>query len=155
MLEIVVDAGHRDDARVFGSFIPALPGRLFEPVENAPDERRDERDARFCARNRLVKAEEQGQVAVDALFLENFRGTDALPRRRDLDEHALPRGTGGLVLTNEVPRLLDRLLGVEREPRVDLRRYAAGNDRQDAQPELDAEPIDRTLHDRLFAAVRP
>lgn len=56
------------------------------------DEGRDEGDARLSARDGLPEAEEEREVAVDAvLLLELARGLDAPPGRGDLDEDALAR----------------------------------------------------------------
>ena len=82
-------------------------------------------DAGLGARDRLVHAEQQRQVAVDALLLEDLGGADAFPGRRDLDQHAVARRAGGLVLRDQVAALLDRRRGVERQPGVDLGRHAA------------------------------
>ena len=58
---------------------------------------------------------------------------------------------GRLVLADELARLVDGRLGVEREARVDLGRDAAGDDLEDPQAELDAEAVDGRLHDGLGA----
>jgi hypothetical protein len=80
-----------------GSSAPdvVLAGVLLVPVEDAADEGRDEGDLGLGAGDGLVQAEEQGQVAVDALLLEDLGGLDALPGGGDLDEDA-SRGDAGL-----------------------------------------------------------
>ena len=85
------------DARVFGRR-DVLDAALLEiPVVDPADERRDQRDARLGAGDGLGKAEEQRQVAVDALFLEPLGGADAFPGRGDLDQDALAIDAVGLV----------------------------------------------------------
>ena len=69
--------------------------------------------------------------------LELTRGLDALPGRRDLDEHALLGDPDRLVESNKLLRLLLRALLVEGQARVDLRRDAARDDGEDLLSELD------------------
>jgi hypothetical protein len=90
-----------------------------------------------------VNAEEQGQVAVDALLLEDLRCANAFPRRGELDEHAIAPDARGLVLRRERARLRNARLGVEREARVDLGGDATRDDLEDLEAELDGEAIDR------------
>ena len=76
-------------ARILAPARSLLAGRLLVPVEDAADEGRDERHLRLGAGDRLVQAEEQREVAVDALLLEDLGGADAFPGRRELDQDAL------------------------------------------------------------------
>jgi hypothetical protein len=146
VLEVIVDGGHRDHARVFLGRVAVAARRLLEPVEDATDERRDERDLGLGAGDGLVETEEEREVAVNALLLEDLGGADALPRRRELDEDPLPPDAQLLVLAHEEPRLGDARVGVERESGVHLGRDAAGNDLQDPRAELDGQPVDGKLH---------
>ena len=84
-------------ARIVGALI-VLARVLLVPVENAADEGRDERDARFGAGDRLVQAEEQRQVAVDAFLLEHLGGADAFPGGGDLDQDAVAADAGLVIL---------------------------------------------------------
>lgn len=58
-------------------------------THDTADEGRDEGDASLGAGDGLAEAEEEGEVAVDALLLEVAGGLDALPGRGDLDENAV------------------------------------------------------------------
>jgi hypothetical protein len=87
---------------------------------------------------------------MDPLLFEDLGSADAFPGRRDLDEYALPGHARRFVLLDERVRLLDRLFRVVRQPGVDLRRDAAGDDAQDAEPELDAESVDGPTHDGVL-----
>src|ERR1035441_434643 len=62
MFVVVVDGGDGLNARVVRAGV-VLARVLLVPIENAADERRDQRDLRLRRRNCLVQAEEQGQVA--------------------------------------------------------------------------------------------
>ena len=62
---------------------------LHVPVENAADEGRDQKHAGLRAGLGLGLGEQEREIAVDAFLLEDLRGADALPGRRDLDQDAL------------------------------------------------------------------
>ncbi len=99
-------------SRVFGGRI--IPACVFlVPVENPADERRNERDARFRACDGLMQAEEQRQIAVNALFFEHFAGANAFPCGRDLDQNAITGDSGAVVLVNDLAAFGDGGLGVE------------------------------------------
>lgn len=114
------------------------PHNLRVKVTHTADEGRDERDARLGTRNGLAEAEQEREVAVDAVVaLELARSLDTLPGRRDLDEDALLLDAERLVEGNELLRLrLGRLL-VEGQTSVDLGGDTAGDDLQDLLAELD------------------
>ena len=116
--------------------------RLPVPVVDAADEGRDERDAGLGAGHGLREAEQQRQVAVDAVALEALGSADALPGARDLDEHAVARDAGGFVELDQPARLDLGRLGVEAEPRVHLRRDAPGDQLQDAAAEAHEQVVD-------------
>ncbi len=80
-LVVVVDLGHGVDAGIVGGSV-VLAGVLLVPVEDAADERRDQGDLGLGAGDRLVQAEEQRQIAVDALFFEDPRRPGCLPMWR-------------------------------------------------------------------------
>lgn len=86
-LVVVENGADALDTRVFVGGEVLLHGGLV-PIEDATDERRDEEGAGFGGSNGLYKRKHQGQVAVDALFLEDFCGFDALPSRGNLDQNA-------------------------------------------------------------------
>lgn len=52
-LVVIVDLGHRHDAWVLLAGVRRAPGGLLVPVEDAADERRDERHFGLGARDRL------------------------------------------------------------------------------------------------------
>ena len=56
------------------------------PVINATDKRGDQRHTGFGARHSLRKAEQERQLALNALFLENFGRPYTLPGARDFDQ---------------------------------------------------------------------
>jgi len=103
---------------------------------------------RLGARDGLVVAEGEREVAVDAFLFGALRRLDAFPRRRDLDEDAIALRARRLVHRDELVCLVDRLLRVVGESRVDLGRDPARNDLEDAKTELDGESIDRLFDDR-------
>ncbi|MFT3776451.1 MAG: hypothetical protein QM820_64750 [Minicystis sp.] len=85
--------------------------------------------------------------------MPSFSSTSAarMPSHVDaiLDQHPLARGARRLVELDEVAALGDGRLGVVGEPRVDLGGDAPRHDLQDAQPEVDRQPIDGEPHDPL------
>ena len=133
LLEVVVDARHRLHAGIVvlgnlgAAFLPV-------PVVDPADERRDQRHPGFGARHRLREAEEQRQVAVDALAFQLLGGLDALPGAAELDQHPLPVHARGLVEPDQLARLGDGGVGVEAEPRIHFGGHAAGDDLQDLLP---------------------
>ena len=102
------------------------------------DEGRDESHASLSASDRLSEAEEEGEVAVDAIITLELAGSlDALPRRGDLDEDALLLDADRLVERDKFLRLLFRGLLVEGETCVNLGGDTARDDLQDLLAELD------------------
>jgi hypothetical protein len=158
LLVVVEDLLHALHARVRRAVVLCVRVLLLVPVEDlrrarehyvklgraggthAADERRDQGDARLSARDGLTEAEEEREVAVDALALELARGLDALPRRGDLDQHALLLDADALVERDERLGLGDRAGLVEGEARVDLGRDAAGDDLEDLRAEVHELP---------------
>src|SRR5262249_37823475 len=104
LLEVVVNPGDRNDPRVFvsGDVAAAL---LLVPVVDAADERRDQRHPRLGAGHGLGEAEEERQVAVDALALELFGGANAFPGAGELDEDAFPADPRPLIHAGQLARL--------------------------------------------------
>ena len=107
--------------------------RLHVPVENAADEGRDQEDAGLGAGHGLGSAEQQREVAVDALVLEHLGGADAFPGRGDLDQDALAADAALLVGGDDRAGLGDRRLGVEGEVGIDLGRDPARHDARRAR----------------------
>ena len=134
LLVVVVDGGDGLDAGVVCAGV-VLAGVLLVPVEDAADEGGDEGDLGFGAGDGLVEAEEQGHVAVDALFFEDLGGLDALPGGGELDEDALAGDAGGFVLLDDVAGGRDGLVDVVGEAGVDLGGDAAGDDLEDLEAE--------------------
>ncbi len=119
--------------------------RLLVPVVDAADEGRDERDAGLGAGDGLGEGKQQGQVAVDALFLEPLGGADALPGAGDLDQDALRANPGLGVEGDQLFGLDHGRLGVEGKSGVDLGRYPPGDVFKDFAPEADEKLVDHRL----------
>ena len=85
------------------------------------------------------------------LRLELARRLDTLPRRRDLDQHALARDTDGFVQLNQLDGLVDRRARIERQASIDLRRHAARDDLEDLFSERHEQAVYGMLHDLLAA----
>ena len=147
LLEVVVDPRHRRDARVLVGGDVRDAAFLLVPVVDAADERRDQRDPGLGAGDRLGEAEQQRQVAVDALVLELLGGPDALPGAGDLDQDALAVDARLLVHADQLAGLGQGALGVEAEAGIDLGRDAAGDDLEDLAAEVD----EQLVHERLGA----
>eukprot|EP00754_Rhynchopus_humris_P018783 Rhum_TRINITY_DN14614_c20_g1::Rhum_TRINITY_DN14614_c20_g1_i1::g.104443::m.104443 len=159
LLVVVVDLRHALDTRVVQAREVLRRLRRLVPVEDASHERRDQRHARLRARHRLREGEEQRQVAVDALGLELPAGLDALPRGRELDEHAVLRHAGLLVQRDDLARLGDAAVLVEGQAGVHLRRHTLRHVLQDLQAEVDGQLRRRlvkhlSLRLAVLAAVR-
>ena len=130
------------------------------PVEDAADEGRDQERLGVRRRDRLDDREDQRHVAVDPLGLQPPDGFHSFPGRCDLDEDPLAVDSALLIEPDQLVRLGDRALGVERQVRVDLGRHAARDDLGHLGPEIDgdsvghvgdsrpltASPMDRFLH---------
>ena len=97
--------------------------------------------------------EEQREVAVDAFLLQLLGGFDSGPRGGDLDEDALPGDAGTFILFDNGPRLLHRLLRVERQPRVDLGGNAPGNDLEDLFAERDGQVLEGQLRHLVVGGI--
>lgn len=98
------------DTRVGITFVGAVVGLvLLVPVQDTPDEGRDESDTSFGAGNCLAEAKEESKVAVDVFVLFEFTsGLNAFPRRCDLDENTLSRDTDGFVERNQLLCLVNK-----------------------------------------------
>ena len=87
-LIVVVDARDGGNSRILVGRNLRATLRFPIPIINAADERGDQRHTSFSARHSLRKAEQERQIAVDAVFLENFGAPYALPGAGYLDQHA-------------------------------------------------------------------
>lgn len=105
LLVVVEDLLDADNTGVFVAF-EVLSGSLLVPVQDAADEGGDKGDVRLGASDGLGKAEEEGEVAVDAVVTFEFASSlDTLPCGRDLDQDAVLLDADGLVES-------DKLLGL-------------------------------------------
>ena len=143
-LVVVVDRADRLDAGILLALI-VLAGGCLVPVEDAADEGRDELHAGFGAGNGLGEGEQQGEVAVDAFLFEHFGGLDAFPGGGDLDEDAVAGVAFLFVGGDELARLGDGALGVERKAGVHFGGDAAGDDLEDFQAEEDQDAVENRL----------
>lgn len=114
---------------------------ISELTKDTADEGRDEGDTSLSAGNGLGEAEEEGEVAVDALLLESAGSLDTLVGGGNLDEDALLVNAELLVLGNEGVSLGLGGLGVEGEAGVDLGGDTAGDDLEDLTAEEDEELV--------------
>mmetsp|Transcript_55277 Transcript_55277/g.131288 ORF Transcript_55277/g.131288 Transcript_55277/m.131288 type:complete len:336 (-) Transcript_55277:8-1015(-) len=145
LLVVVVDLLDGEHAGVLLVGVLLLV-RSLVPVEDTADEGRDEGRLRLGTCHRLVEVEEEGHVAGDPLLLQNACRLDALPGRRDLDQD--PRLVDALLLVepDDLPRLVQSRLNVEREARVHLRGDVSGHQLRDLRPEGDGEAVDGIHH---------
>src|SRR6516165_10069851 len=85
---VAVDVRHGADPGILvGGEV--LSARLLVPVVDAAHERRDQNGASLSAGDRLGPVQQQRHVALHTLALEDLCSTYSLPRRCELDEHAL------------------------------------------------------------------
>ncbi len=154
-LVVVVDRGDGLDAGVVGAVVVAVGLVLLVPVENAAYEGRDEGGLGFGGGDGLVDAEEEGHVAVDALFFEDLGGLDALPCGGELDEDAVAGDAGLVVHGDDVAGLRDGLFGVVGEAGVDLGGDAAGDDVEDLEAEGYVEMLEGLLGEVCSEALGP
>jgi hypothetical protein len=107
-------------------------------MTHSTDERRNQCHACLGACDGLGEAKEKGEVAVNSLVaLELARSLDALPGRRDLDEHAFFLDSDGIVERDELSGLGLGSLLVEGETSVDFGGDPAGDDGEDLFAKFD------------------
>ena len=138
LLVVVEDLADRLNTRVVFILVGRSGLVLLVPIQNTADEGRDQSDTSLCASNGLAEAEEEGQVAMNAVIaLQLAGGLDTLPGGGDLDEDTVLLDTDGLVESNELLGLrLGRLL-VEGQTGVDLCRDTTWDDLENLLAELD------------------
>src|SRR5208283_2285906 len=102
LLVVVVNARYGCNTRILVGryFCSAL--LLLVPIVNPAYERRDEGNARLGASYCLGKAEQKGQIAVDALRFKDLRCPDSFPGARNLNQNSVPRNPFLFVETNEL-----------------------------------------------------
>jgi len=122
LLVVVVNLGDGLNTRVLLVLVSRSGLVLLVPVQNTPDEGRDEGGASLGASNGLTETEQESEVAVDLVItLEFTGGLDTLPAGSDLDENTFLGDPDGLVELDQVPglhqgtslvkRLLEREIG--------------------------------------------
>src|SRR5208337_3059479 len=104
-LVVIVNARHGCNTRILvGSYLcSTVPFPV--PIVNPANEGGDESNARFGASYRLGKAEQKGQIAVDAFQFKDLRCPDSLPGTRNLDQNSIPRKSFLFVEGNELSGL--------------------------------------------------
>ena len=152
-LEVVEDAGHGDHTRIFRTRIGITTGFRLEPIENATDERGDQGDSCLRAGHGLTEAEQQSEVAVNAVFLKHLGSLDALPSGGDLDQNALVADAGVVVETDQLAAFFNRGIRVIAEAGIHLGGHAAGNDLENLFSEDDADLIESLMHHVLNRGV--
>ncbi len=142
LLVVVVDGGNGDHARIFaGSVITVVLG--FVPVEDAAHERGDQEGAGFGTGAGLGEGEQQGQVALDTLFLQHLGGTDPFPGGSQFDQDAVVADAGFVVETDQFAGLGDAGVGIEGETGIHFGGDAARNDLQHFQTDVDCQLVAR------------
>ena len=157
LLVIVIDLAHGTHAGiVFAAVrhgVPFLASLLLVPIENAAHERGDQLRAGLGTSHCLRQREQQRHVAADVLALQDLGSADAFPCRGDLDQHALACHATLLVQADQVARLGNGGLGIERQTGVDLGRHAAGHDGQDLAAECDQELVHDAIEPRIAVVI--
>mmetsp|Transcript_26656 Transcript_26656/g.70671 ORF Transcript_26656/g.70671 Transcript_26656/m.70671 type:complete len:290 (-) Transcript_26656:397-1266(-) len=133
LLVVLVHAPHAHDAWVGRRLVLRFAAVGCVPILDAPREGRDEAGARLRRRDRLDESKDEGNVARDAFLLELLRRLDALPRPRQLDQHARTRDACSLIHLNDAARTAQRFFLVKRGANVNLGRNIAGHELDDFQ----------------------
>ena len=96
-LEVVVDVGDADNTRIL--FVgEILSGMLcFVVIENSSHERRNQVHTSFSTSDSLREGEDQGQIAVDFIFLKCLSSFDTLPSGSNFDQDSVFRNACFLV----------------------------------------------------------
>lgn len=137
LLVVVEDLLDGDDSRILITFV-GLSSALLVPIENSPDERRNQGNTSLGASNGLAETEKESQVAVDVVIPLQFpSGLDTLPGRSDLDEDTVLVDTEGLVEGEELLSLGLGGLLVEGKTSIDFGGDTARDDFEDLLAELD------------------
>jgi hypothetical protein len=106
-------------------------------------------NAAFCASHCLGHAEEEGEVAMDAFFLQDFSGFDAFPGGGDLDQHALAIRASSFVEADDLAGLVEGGLGVKGETSVHFGADAAWDDLEDLLAKVNEDAVDHGIHQSI------
>ena len=147
-LVIGVDIAHRDHAGIGFGTVGAAAG-FHMPVENAPDEGRDQEGPGRAASHGLNQRKQQCQVAVDALALEDFCRFDPFPGRGDLDQDFFLADAARRIGGNDGAGLVDGRCRIEGEVGIDFGRDAPWHD----PGELGAKGNRQTVADRMDSTL--
>ena len=126
---------------------------FFIPVEDAADKRGDQGRSDFGAADGLGEAEQQGHVAVDPFFFEDFRSFDPFPGGGELDQDPFSVDAGGFVEGDQMAGFFHAAFDVKGEAGVDFGGDASGDDFQDLKAKIDKDLVDDLL-DGLLRILR-
>ena len=122
------------------------PGAGLVPIEDAAHEGGNQGDPRLGAGHRLGKAEQQGEVAVDAFLLQGFRRLDPFPGGGHLDQHPVGANAGGLIQANQLAGLGNRGFRIEAEAGIHFGGNPAGHQLENFAAEDHADFIEGLEH---------
>lgn len=164
LLVVVVDLGDRQDTRVFVAGV-GLASVLLVPVQDTTNERRDQSHAGFSTGNCLREAKEQGQVAVNVVFLlqnlanRSFLSTlhlsafaipqtygsslDTLPGRSNLDQDAVLADAIFFVKLDETDSLGNSGFLVKRQASINLSRDTTRNNLENFLAKVNQQLVSR------------
>src|SRR5208282_140801 len=152
-LVVVVNARHRVNTWVLvGSYV-CSGVLLLVPIVNPAYERGNESNACLGASHRLGKAEQQGQIAVDAFRFQNLRCPDSFPGARNLDENSIPRKSFLLVERNELSRLGNSTSRIKTQAGWNFGRNPTRYHVENLRPEQHEKAVDKLLSHALLSAA--
>src|SRR5581483_2081645 len=108
LLVVVVDAADGSDSGILVWRNLGTAALFFVPVVNAADEWRNQCNPGFGARHCLCEAEQERQIAVNAVGFQYFGRPDPLPRACDLDENAFAAHAFAFIQGDQLSRLRNR-----------------------------------------------
>ena len=120
-LVVVEDLGHRNHTRILRSGVRVAPGFSLVPIQDAPHEGGDQSDAGFGTGNGLTETKQEGEVAVNPLFLQHLGGFDAFPGGSNFDQNPIVADAGIVVQTNQLAPFFNRGVGVKTQASIHLR----------------------------------
>ena len=142
-LVIAVNAAHRFHARIIIWRVAGYAFFRLVPIENPPDKRGNQIDARLRARHRLREAEQQRHVAANPLLSQRVCGLNPFPRGRDFNQNPVAAITRFFVQADQLARFFDGRLRIERQPGVGFRRDVTRHDFQEFAAEADEQFVNR------------
>lgn len=125
---VVVNLGNRQDTWVFLGLETRNTQGSLVPVEDAAHKGANQGATGLGTRNRLGQRKDQGQVASNALLLQDFGGLDSFPSRRNLDENTALVDTHFLVELDDLASLGNGRLGIKRKASINLGRDVSRNE---------------------------